>query len=124
MMLIELKNEGFVGNLTGIDYSPNAIELAKNIAIDRDYADIAYKVGDILSNQFVLDFGQFDVIHDKGKNRGSIRIYIICNSPPPPRHAAPQAPTTQSASIRTTRSRNANNTLRTCCKCCGMTTPG
>lgn len=66
MMLIELRNEGF-DNLTGIDYSPNGIELAKSIAKDRDYADITYKVGDILSEKFVTEFGHFDVIHDKGE---------------------------------------------------------
>lgn len=76
MMLIELKNEGF-NNLTGIDYSPNGIELAKSIAKDRNFPDIVYKVGDILSAQFVADFGQFDVIHDKGKLFISILIVII-----------------------------------------------
>lgn len=65
MMLIELMNEGFT-NLTGIDYSPNGIELAKSIAIDRDFPNIVYKVGDILSKEFNTEFGQFDVIHDKG----------------------------------------------------------
>lgn len=64
MMLIELAREGYT-NLTGTDYSPLAIELAQSIARDQNI-NISYRVGDLLSDTFVADFGQFDVVHDKG----------------------------------------------------------
>lgn len=64
MMLIELAREGY-RNLTGIDYSPNAIELSKNIAKDQDI-DITYKVADLLAESFQTEFEQFRIVHDKG----------------------------------------------------------
>lgn len=66
-MLIELSREGF-HNLTGIDYSENAIELSKEIARDQKI-DINYKLVDLLSAASVeekLGGQQFDIIHDKG----------------------------------------------------------
>lgn len=65
MMLIELAREGYT-NLTGVDYSPNAIELSKNIAKDQDIT-ITYKVADLL--QDTLDLGRFQIVHDKGECR-------------------------------------------------------
>lgn len=59
-MLIELANEGFL-NLTGLDYSPKAIDLAKAVAEKRGLP-ISYKVCNILEG---LE-DTFDVIHDKG----------------------------------------------------------
>lgn len=64
MMLIELAREGYT-NLTGMDYSPRAIELAQSIARDQDIR-IDYRVGDLLSDTFAVEFGQFGVVHDKG----------------------------------------------------------
>lgn len=63
MMLIELAREGYT-NLTGVDYSPKAIELSKNIAKDQDIA-ITYKVADLLQDK--LDLGCFQIVHDKGE---------------------------------------------------------
>lgn len=67
MMLIELAREGFT-NLTGIDYSANAIELSKQIAVDQEL-NITYKVLDLLNETEIqqhLGTEQFDIVHDKG----------------------------------------------------------
>lgn len=69
MILIELAQEGF-NNLTGIDYSSHAIELAKNVAKDQD-VNITYKEFDLLMNNDdkLQELGQFFVVHDKGKKK-------------------------------------------------------
>uniref|UniRef100_A0A182K278 Protein-lysine N-methyltransferase n=1 Tax=Anopheles christyi TaxID=43041 RepID=A0A182K278_9DIPT len=64
MMLIELAREGYT-NLTGIDYSPKAIELSKAICRDQEL-NIKYQVVDLMSEQEVTALGQFKVVHDKG----------------------------------------------------------
>ncbi|XP_050079111.1 EEF1A lysine methyltransferase 2 [Anopheles maculipalpis] len=65
MMLIELAQNGFE-NLTGIDYSPKAIELAKAICKEHKYPNINYKVVDLMSESEVTALGKFKVVHDKG----------------------------------------------------------
>lgn len=65
MMLIELAREGFT-NLTGVDYSPKAIDLSQNIAKDQEIA-ITYKVADLLDAECCVSLGRFDIVHDKGK---------------------------------------------------------
>ena len=60
MFLVELFTQGYV-NSFGMDYSEDAIELAKSIAQKRNFK-IEYSVCNILEG---LE-GQFDVIHDKG----------------------------------------------------------
>lgn len=64
MMLIELAREDFK-NLTGIDYSPKAIELSINIAKDQEL-NIKYKVSDLASSDDVSGLGLFKIAHDKG----------------------------------------------------------
>ncbi|XP_052897368.1 EEF1A lysine methyltransferase 2 [Anopheles moucheti] len=64
MMLIELAREGYT-DLTGIDYSPKAIELSKAICKDQDL-NISYKVVDLMSEPEVTALGKFKVVHDKG----------------------------------------------------------
>lgn len=67
MMLIELAREGYT-NLTGIDYSHNAIELSKSIATDQSLY-INYHVMDLLDERNIqqqLGDTKFDVVHDKG----------------------------------------------------------
>uniref|UniRef100_A0A2M4AX98 Protein-lysine N-methyltransferase n=1 Tax=Anopheles triannulatus TaxID=58253 RepID=A0A2M4AX98_9DIPT len=64
MMLVELAREGY-SNLTGIDYSPKAIELAKAICRDQDLS-IEYRVVDLMSESETTALGQFKVVHDKG----------------------------------------------------------
>uniref|UniRef100_A0A182NGY3 Protein-lysine N-methyltransferase n=1 Tax=Anopheles dirus TaxID=7168 RepID=A0A182NGY3_9DIPT len=64
MMLIELAREGYT-NLTGIDYSPKAIELSKTICRDQELP-IKYKVVDLMSETEVKALGEFKVVHDKG----------------------------------------------------------
>ncbi|XP_053674514.1 EEF1A lysine methyltransferase 2 [Anopheles nili] len=64
MMLIELAREGYT-NLTGIDYSPKAIELSRAICKDQELA-IDYQVVDLMSESEVIALGQFKVVHDKG----------------------------------------------------------
>lgn len=61
-MLNALSLEGFT-NLTGVDYSSKAIELAIKIAQDQELL-ITFKVADLLSDQ--IELGQFKVCHDKG----------------------------------------------------------
>lgn len=60
MFLIELCSDGFT-DLYGIDYSDDAIKLAKSISKAQGFK-IAYSTCDILNG---LN-GQFDIIHDKG----------------------------------------------------------
>ncbi|KAI9318483.1 S-adenosyl-L-methionine-dependent methyltransferase [Dichotomocladium elegans] len=73
-LLLELSAEGY-NNLTGIDYSEQAIELARAVAHDRGLDSIRYEAVDLLSvaenawtsdenNRFqlVLDKGTFDAI--------------------------------------------------------------
>ncbi|XP_017076058.2 EEF1A lysine methyltransferase 2 [Drosophila eugracilis] len=62
MFLVGLANEGF-SQLTGVDYSPKAVELAQNIAQDNNLS-ITYKVADL--TQLQNELGTFDVVHDKG----------------------------------------------------------
>lgn len=67
MMLVEMHQEEY-RNLTGVDYSENAIRLAAEIAKDKDM-DIKYEVLDMLSATDIDRlFGstKFNVIHDKG----------------------------------------------------------
>lgn len=67
MMLIELAREGFT-HLTGVDYSANAIELAKQIAADQNI-NITYKVLDLLDQNSIrdqLESTKYDIVHDKG----------------------------------------------------------
>uniref|UniRef100_A0A182RIG9 Protein-lysine N-methyltransferase n=1 Tax=Anopheles funestus TaxID=62324 RepID=A0A182RIG9_ANOFN len=64
MMLIELAREGYT-DLTGIDYSPKAIELSKAICHDQNL-NISYKVVDLMSEPEVMALGKFKVVHDKG----------------------------------------------------------
>lgn len=66
MILVELAREGYT-NLLGVDYSPKAVELAANIAKDQNLV-INYKIVDLLDLKCMEELGQFQVIHDKGKN--------------------------------------------------------
>ena len=65
-MLFLLKEEGdFTGNMLGVDYSPNSVELARGVANARHLTDgIKFKIWDILSD--TTELGQFDVVLDKG----------------------------------------------------------
>ncbi|XP_058831489.1 EEF1A lysine methyltransferase 2 [Topomyia yanbarensis] len=64
MMLVELAREGY-SDLTGVDYSPRAIELAQAICTDQDMC-ITYKVVDLLDRTDVMTLGKFKIVHDKG----------------------------------------------------------
>lgn len=64
MTLIELAREGFT-NLTGVDYSQAAVELAKAIA-EKQELNIDYHKFDILSEENISNLGPFKIIHDKG----------------------------------------------------------
>ncbi|KAL5292773.1 METTL10 family protein [Megaselia abdita] len=64
MLLLELGAEGFT-SLTGVDYSPKAVELANNIAKDNK-VKIKYSVLDLLDTESAKEFGEFDIVHDKG----------------------------------------------------------
>lgn len=64
MMLIELSNEYYT-NLTGVDYSPLAIELAARVAKDQEHK-ITFQVADLLDEACVAGFGKFKIVHDKG----------------------------------------------------------
>ncbi|KAL5014464.1 hypothetical protein ScPMuIL_008734 [Solemya velum] len=73
-MLIELRNNGFT-NLTGIDYSSGAIQLAKKVAEADGFKDIVFEVGDLTAEDSIgncpcfsrkygvcLDKGTYDAI--------------------------------------------------------------
>lgn len=60
MLLVDLANNGFT-NLTGIDYSENAIKLAKSVA-EKNKVDINFEVNNILDGLS----RQYDIIFDKG----------------------------------------------------------
>ncbi|XP_059613671.1 EEF1A lysine methyltransferase 2 [Phlebotomus argentipes] len=65
MILVELAEEGFK-NLVGVDYSQQAIELARSIAQDKEIVSIRYQTIDILSSEAVKELGNFRIAHDKG----------------------------------------------------------
>ncbi|CAO3615320.1 unnamed protein product [Cunninghamella blakesleeana] len=73
-LLLALADEDY-NDLTGIDYSPSAITLAKNVAIEKNYPFIKYYTVDFLNDdltwreennnklyQLILDKGTFDAI--------------------------------------------------------------
>ncbi|ALC41855.1 CG9643 [Drosophila busckii] len=62
MFLIALGNEGYT-QLTGVDYSPKAIELAQGIAKDQTLS-INYQVADL--TQGAQELGTYQIVHDKG----------------------------------------------------------
>ncbi|KAH8297262.1 hypothetical protein KR044_008883, partial [Drosophila immigrans] len=64
MFLIALANEGFT-QLTGVDYSPKAIDLAKGIAKDHEFS-INYDVADLTQSEQPLNLGTYRIVHDKG----------------------------------------------------------
>ncbi|KAL8831121.1 MAG: hypothetical protein Q9191_001047 [Dirinaria sp. TL-2023a] len=65
-MLFLLREEGnFTGNMLGVDYSPNSVELARGVANARNLDDgISFETWDVLSD--TPEPGQFDVVLDKG----------------------------------------------------------
>ncbi|XP_055701603.1 EEF1A lysine methyltransferase 2 [Phlebotomus papatasi] len=67
MMLVELAKEGFQ-NLLGVDYSQQAIDLARSIAKDQKLNSmrIEYQPLDILVTEEVDKLGKFGITHDKG----------------------------------------------------------
>lgn len=68
MLLIELAQEGYC-QLTGIDYSLQAVQLASSIAKDHKLDAIQFKVVDIVletENHDLDTLGQFKVVNDKG----------------------------------------------------------
>jgi 2-polyprenyl-3-methyl-5-hydroxy-6-metoxy-1,4-benzoquinol methylase len=64
MLLVELAREGFI-NLTGVDYSQNAIDLAESI-MKMQNLTIKYEVCDILSADASVMFREYAVALDKG----------------------------------------------------------
>ena len=64
MMLIELSAEEYT-NLTGVDYSQLAIDLATRVAKDQEHK-ITFKVADLLDDVCVEILGKFNIVHDKG----------------------------------------------------------
>ncbi|KAI8145536.1 S-adenosyl-L-methionine-dependent methyltransferase [Fennellomyces sp. T-0311] len=63
-LLIELANEGY-SDLTGIDYSSSAIDLAKAVAEQRELGNIRYETVDLLGSDWATR-NTFDVVLDKG----------------------------------------------------------
>ncbi|XP_032683728.1 EEF1A lysine methyltransferase 2 isoform X1 [Odontomachus brunneus] len=62
MTLVELANEGFA-DLTGVDYSQKAVDLARMVLNDNNLSNVKLEVCDILNNTLSCDF---KVVHDKG----------------------------------------------------------
>lgn len=62
MTLVELANEGFA-DLTGVDYSQKAVDLARMVLDDNNLPNVKLQVCDILDNTLPCDF---KIVHDKG----------------------------------------------------------
>ncbi|KAL6446267.1 hypothetical protein ACFW04_001109 [Cataglyphis niger] len=62
MTLVELAKQGFA-NLTGVDYSQKAVDLARMVLNDNNLPNVKLEVCDILNNTLSHDF---KVVHDKG----------------------------------------------------------
>ncbi|XP_015585322.1 EEF1A lysine methyltransferase 2 [Cephus cinctus] len=65
MMLVELAEEGFK-NMTGVDYSKKAIDLARGVLKNKELSNIDLQVCDILSEDQSSLTSDFKVAHDKG----------------------------------------------------------
>ena len=70
-MLFALLEEGFRGKILGVDYSAQSIELARRIAMERQFQDeVAFKIWDVLNDRDKdgdgQDIGQWNVVLDKG----------------------------------------------------------
>lgn len=65
-LLFSLREEGFKGVFTGIDYSENSVEFATEIAETNDVEDIKFEVVDIYDEQWSSNCPKFDVVLDKG----------------------------------------------------------
>lgn len=63
-MAIELHRTGYK-NISGVDYSPRAIELAKKVAGDQGL-QINYVQTDMICQKDVESLGKYKVCHDKG----------------------------------------------------------
>ncbi|XP_072760078.1 EEF1A lysine methyltransferase 2 [Anoplolepis gracilipes] len=62
MTLVELAKQGFA-NLTGVDYSQKAVDLARMVLNNNNLPNVKLEVCDILNNTLSHDF---KVVHDKG----------------------------------------------------------
>lgn len=62
MTLVELAKQGFA-DLTGVDYSQKAVDLARIVLNDNNLSNVKLKVCDILNNTLSHDF---KLVHDKG----------------------------------------------------------
>ncbi|CAL1673997.1 unnamed protein product [Lasius platythorax] len=62
MTLVELAKQGFA-NLTGVDYSQKAVDLARMVLNDNNLPNVKLEVCDILNNTLSHDF---KLVHDKG----------------------------------------------------------
>lgn len=65
MTLVELANEGFA-DLTGVDYSRKAVDLARMVLDDNDLPNVKLLACDILADNNTLPRDGFKVVHDKG----------------------------------------------------------
>ncbi len=66
-LLLKLKEELGLSQLLGVDYSPQAVELARQVAIDQGITEITYKEMDILSEDSLSPFrGRVSLALDKG----------------------------------------------------------
>ncbi|XP_062583846.1 EEF1A lysine methyltransferase 2-like [Saccostrea cucullata] len=69
MMLIEMTRRGYT-NLTGVDYSNGAIELAKAIAEKEEITCITYQVADLIATDCTQKYTcltrQYKIVIDKG----------------------------------------------------------
>lgn len=64
-LLFSLRDEGFKGQLKGIDYSENSVEFARSIAEENDVDGITFEVVDIYDKNWNPE-EKFDVVLDKG----------------------------------------------------------
>ncbi|XP_039281415.1 EEF1A lysine methyltransferase 2 isoform X2 [Nilaparvata lugens] len=65
MTLINLAKLGYT-NLTGVDYSQEAIDLASSIMDGHQLSGIKYQVADLITDNDVTSLGVFKAVFDKG----------------------------------------------------------
>lgn len=65
-LLIELREEGFDGPMTGVDYSATLVEFAKAVAAEAGESNMAFEHVDLLADQQWVLLHLFDIVLDKG----------------------------------------------------------
>ncbi|ODQ67712.1 S-adenosyl-L-methionine-dependent methyltransferase [Nadsonia fulvescens var. elongata DSM 6958] len=67
-LLFSVREAGFEGKLTGLDYSLPAVEFSKKIALEQDVENVEFEHADFLSDraEWMKGERQWDIVLDKG----------------------------------------------------------